>query len=334
MIKKRGITEVILIYISISAVLAIIVMLLLGFLFDFEENIQGVLRLAFTAFFIVIIASVFVKKALSPIKDILEATEEISKGNFNIRTRVVGIKELEKLSNSFNKMAKELSYVQTLRTDFINNFSHEFKTPIQSIQGFADILLENGLEEEEKKEYLKIIKEETDRLVGMSTNILNLSKYEASEIFINKSNVNIGELIRKCVILLEHKSNDKNISFNLSLENVVLETDKDLLKQVVTNLLDNAIKFSNDDSEINIRLYVFHNLIKIEVEDFGCGIPYNVIENIFDKFYQVDTSHKQNGNGLGLAIVKGIVNILGGNISASSSLGTGSIFVVNLPKQL
>ncbi|KMY49809.1 sensor histidine kinase [Peribacillus loiseleuriae] len=277
---------------------------------------------AFTAF--------LSKKALNPIRKVIDAIHRVASGDFSVKVDIKGIGELEELSQSFNKMTQELSSIETLRSDFVNNFSHEFKTPIVSLRGFAKLLKENNLSEEDRQEYLDIIIKESERLADLSTSVLTLSKYENLEIITDKSTFRLDEQIRKTIVLMEPKWSAKELTVNVELDNVNYSGNEDLTQQIWLNLLDNAIKFSYQGGLINISLKRANNNILFVIQDNGCGMDDQTKAHIFDKFYQGDTSHSKAGSGLGLSIVKRIVEISGGNVHVQSEVDNGSTFSVNL----
>ena len=277
------------------------------------------------------ITAFFSRKLLNPIHKVIDATNRIADGDYNVRVDVRGVPELEELSRSFNKMAQELSSVETLRSDFVNDFSHEFKTPIVSIQGFAKLLKSKNLTEVEREEYIDIIVAESNRLITLSTNVLNLSKYEALEIVADKTAYRLDEQIRRAVLLLEPYWVDKDISLNLELDNAVYEGNEDLTLQIWLNLIENAIKFSEPGGSINICLSEQRGVLIFKLQDEGIGIDEEQKEHIFDKFYQADRSHTGAGNGLGLALVKRIVELCNGVIEVDSKKWVGSTFTVTLP---
>ncbi|MEY8357174.1 HAMP domain-containing sensor histidine kinase [Lachnospiraceae bacterium 54-53] len=273
----------------------------------------------------------FSRKALNPIRKVIEAIHKVAQGDFNVQIELKGIGELEELSQSFNKMTHELSSIETLRNDFVNNFSHEFKTPIVSMRGFAKLLKDEDLSEEERWEYLDIIIAESERLVQLSANVLNMSKYETTEIITDKSSFRLDEQIRRVILLMESKWTRKELSVNIEMEEVIFKGNEDFTQQIWINLLDNAIKFSYQGGLISLNLANEKNGISFTIEDDGPGMDEQTKAHIFDEFYQGDTSHSTAGNGLGLAIVKRIVELCGGIIKVQSELGKGSSFMVFLP---
>lgn len=275
----------------------------------------------------------FGKIALKPIRKVIAATHQVAEGNFDVKVNITGIGELEELSHSFNKMTHELSTIETLRNDFVNNFSHEFKTPIVSIRGFAKLLKEGSLSEEEKHEYLDIIITESERLTELSTNILNLSQYENIEIVTDKNQFRLDEQIRRVIVLMEPKWSAKAIDFDVELDEINLVGNEDLLQQIWINLLDNAVKFSYQSGLISITLANAPDGIRFSIHDDGPGMNAQTKAHMFDKFYQGDTSHSKSGYGLGLTMVKRITELCGGSIEVHSEVGHGSTFIVSLPRE-
>ena len=262
---------------------------------------------------------------------LVSAINELARGNFHVRIHMDTVKELSKISESFNRMSEELENTEILRTDFINNFSHEFKTPLASLKGFAKLLKNPDLTPEERNEYLDIIIQETGRLSTLSKNILDLSKVEKMCIITERQPYNLAEQIRRCILLLEPKWSAKSLNLDINLDEITFNGNQGLLSQVWMNLIDNAIKFSPDGSDIRISLTRQERRLIFEIEDHGCGISEEAISHIFDKFYQGDTSHTTEGNGIGLAVVKRIITLCGGDIRVMSKSGQGTLMSVSLP---
>ena len=279
------------------------------------------------AFLIILSAN----KAVRPIIRLSNATQEIAKGNFDIQIENNSKDEIGKLIENFNKMTKELKGIEYLRKDFISSVSHEFKTPIASIQGFAKLLQNNDLTEEERQEYTQIIIEETTRMSKLSSNILNLSRLENQGMIENKTIFSLDEQIRKSILLLEFEWCEKNIDFDIELDPVQFIGDEELLQQVWINLLSNAIKFSNENGKIVVRLYQVESMVKVKIIDTGIGMDEEVQKRIFEKFYKADTAHSFEGNGLGLSLVKRIIDLCNGKIYLKSHPSKGSTFTVELP---
>lgn len=273
----------------------------------------------------------FSKKALDPIRKVIDATHKVAGGDFNVKVDLKGIGELEELSRSFNKMTQELSSIETMRNDFVNNFSHEFKTPIVSVRGFAKLLKENNLTDEERLEYLDIIIMESERLAELSTNVLTLSKYENLEIIADKAPFRLDEQIRRTIVLMEPKWSAKEMTVKVDLEKVIINGKEDLIQQIWLNLLDNAVKFCGWGGSIHITLVNVDSGIQFIIQDDGIGMDDQTKLRIFDQFFQGDTSHSKSGYGLGLPLVKRIVELCGGKIDVESEPDKGSKFIVVLP---
>lgn len=299
---------------------------------DTRHPLLPVFTFAVTSLIIgTIIAAVVSNKSLKPVRKIMDATDKIADGDYSPRVTLKGSEKFRELGRKFNRMAEELGSVEILRNDFINNFSHEFKTPIVSIRGFAKMLQRDDLTEEERSEYLETIISESERLTDLATNVLSLSKIEGQSILTDKKRFNLSEQIRLVIALLDGKWTDKHITFDFDCGERYLGGNEELLKQVWINLLDNAAKFSPHGSTVSIRISEMITGIKITVTDEGNGIPEKVLPHIFDKFYQGDTSHTTKGNGLGLTIANKIVNLHNGRITVDSG-AKGTTFSVVLPK--
>ena len=273
------------------------------------------------------------RRPLKPWYTLTDAANEIARGNYNIQVESRGPKAVQELFRSFNHMAKELGSVEMLRTDFINNFSHEFKTPIASIQGFAKMLKRSDLTPEEREEYLDIIINESDRLTSLANNVLNLSKIEQQTILTEQEYFNASEQIRQVIAMMLSKWPDKNVSFTFDSDEVYLTGNEELLKQVWLNLLDNAIKFSPDNGEITIQILSDKENVTILFRDQGPGMTPETAKHLFDKFYQGDASRTTAGNGLGLTIVEQIIALHSGTIHVKKTDSTGTVFEIILPKE-
>lgn len=284
-----------------------------------------------------ILITVFTMKIpLKPFNRLINNMNRLAGGDYSARLDYG--KHLQKnpafreLSDSFNAMAEELENTQMLRSDFVNNFSHEFKTPIVSIAGFAKLLRRGKLTEEQKQEYLAIIEEESLRLAAMATNVMSLTKIENQTILTDLTTFNLSEQLRGCVLLLEEKWSRKELDLDLEFPECTIRANEEMLKQVWINLLDNAIKFSPDSSGIELLLRKRPGGVLFTITDHGSGIPSEAQTHIFDKFYQGDTSHTVQGNGLGLTIAKKIIELHKGNIQIKKSDISGTIFEVMLPE--
>jgi len=274
-----------------------------------------------------------------PIARIQSGLKKIMSGNF--KTQIPYIRD-ENSSNEFdviikgiNELAVELSGVETLRTDFISNVSHEIKTPLAAIQNYGTMLQGNALSEKQKVEYAKAITEQTRRLSGLITNILKLNRLENQQIFPERKQYNLTEQIRECLLLFEQSWGSKNINIETGLEeDIFIYEDAELLSLVWNNLFSNAIKFTDNGGTISIKVKKEGLTAFVEVSDSGCGISPETGKHIFEKFYQGDTSHAVQGNGLGLALVKKVIDIVGGDIHVQSTLGEGSTFIVYLKENV
>lgn len=268
-----------------------------------------------------VMSMLFSTKPLKPLREIMEATDKIANGDYSVRLHLKGPEEFKILSDKFNHMAEELGSVEMLRNDFVSNFSHEFKTPIVSIRGFAKALKWENLSPEEQTEYLDIIISESERLASLSTNVLYLSKLENQSILTDKKDFNVTEQIRLVIALLDKKLEAKNINIEFDNMEIFTNGNEEMLKQVWINLLDNAIKFSPDGGKIEIHIHEIENLVTVRVTNEGTSLAPEVQTRLFDKFYQGDLSHSTPGNGLGLSIVKKIIDLHNGSISVSSKDG-------------
>lgn len=268
---------------------------------------------------------------LKPLDDLSVATAEITRGNFNVQVPVPSSREYAPLIKSFNKMAKELAGIETLRGDFISNVSHEFKTPLASIQGFAKLLQDKNLSEEERAEYTDVIIEETSRLTKLASNILNITRVENQQTIGKKTRFSLDEQIRKIILVLEHSWSKKNIDMQIELDDIYYVGNEELMAQIWQNIINNAIKFTPEGGIIKVELTRGAKFITCKISDNGPQIPPQIKAHIFDKFYQGDKSRATEGNGLGLALVKRVVDLCSGRVYAENIKEGGVCFVVELP---
>lgn len=279
-----------------------------------------------------LLAAFLMRFYIRPLDDLVVATKRISAGDFSVRVdRKTRVKEIGLLVDNFNSMAGELEGTEMFRSDFINNFSHEFKTPIVSIRGFAKQLQSDDLTDSEKKKYADIIALESERLSNMATNVLLLSKLENQELVGEKKTYSLDEQLRKCVLLFEKEWERKDIDIDIELDEIEYNGNEELMSHIWINLIGNAVKYTPEGGRIALRAYVKNKEAVISVSDNGIGMNGDVIKRIFDKFYQGDNSHSGSGNGLGLSLVKRIVELCEGRIRAQSEAGKGSEFIVFLP---
>lgn len=285
--------------------------------------------LSFLAVFVLM--TTFASFRLSkPVQELTRAHEMVQEGDFTVRLPDDHPGEFGELMRSFNDMTEALGSTAYLQKDFISSISHEFKTPIASIRGFARLLQMPGLTEEQKAEYINLIAQESDRLSRLSETLLRLSALEQQTTPANLSTFSLDEQLRQVILRLEPAWSARDIGWQLDLQEVTLTSDQELINQVWVNIIQNAIKFSPNESEIAVRVYRQGNAI-VEIQDHGCGMTEEAKQRIFDKFYQADKSRKQEGVGLGLSLVKRIVDMMGGTVTVESTLGEGSTFRVELP---
>jgi len=278
-----------------------------------------------------LVALFFGRIPLKPVRAIVNATNQLAAGDFSARISLGHPPFFRDVSESFNRMAQELSSIEMLRTDFVNNFSHEFKTPIVSIKGFAELLKADDLPQEERNAYLDIIIRESTRLAAMATNVLNLSRVENQNIVADRREYNLGEQIRRCILMMENSWEKKNLQLEIDLEDTAILDNEEMLQQVWVNLLDNAIKFSRENGHITVSLAAVERQAIFTLRDDGVGVEPKDLPHIFDKFYQSDTTRTLPGNGLGLALVSKIVKLHGGDVDCTSKPDEGTVFTVRLP---
>ncbi len=270
-----------------------------------------------------------------PVKRIIRGTEKIMQGDLSFRIKetkiTLGMNEFNPIIRNINKMTEELSSIETLRTDFVSNVSHELKTPLATLQNYGILLQQPDLTKEKREEYTKSIVNVTRFLSEMITNILRLNKLENQQIYPNKKKCDLGEQLCECLLNFENDWEKKNIAIGSDIEdNVIVYTDAELLSIVWNNLFSNAIKFNKEGGNIFVSLKKENGFAVVSVSDTGCGISEETGNHIFEKFYQGDTSHSSKGNGLGLALVKRVVDILNGEIHVESEVGKGSTFTVKI----
>lgn len=264
---------------------------------------------------------------------LIDGINKVSDGDFSftLDTDTKNAGPLADVFEKFNIMIKELQGVETLKEDFVNQFSHEFKTPISSINGFVKMLQNDNLPEDKKKQYFEIIQNETKRLSQLSASILSLSKLESQQLVSEKSKFSLDEQIKECIILLSTDWNFKNIDMSANLDSVVYNGDKELTKQLWINLLSNAIKFTPENGSVSLTLKRDGSNIFVTIKDSGCGISQENINRIFNKYFKTDSNAQNPGIGLGLSIVKQILQICNGSIIVESELNKGSTFIISLP---
>lgn len=279
-----------------------------------------------------VVAALISKIPMRPVNILINGMDKLANGEFDTRIQLGDMHIAQELQESFNSLAAELSQTEMLRSDFVNNFSHEFKTPIVSIRGFARLLQKGNLSQEKEAEYLDIIVEEISRLADLSTNALNLTKIENQAILTDVSTYNLSEQIRRSILLLEQKWTKKGLTIEPEFSEYMIEANEELLKQVWINLLDNAIKFSPENQMIHCRILDEEDQYIVEVQNFGSPIDEEDIDKLFNKYWQGDTSHASAGSGIGLSIVKSVIALHHGSINIDSN-SIRTIFSVTLPKE-
>ena len=276
---------------------------------------------------------IYSKSITSPITDLSNATMLIASGDFDtVIDEGSTFREIAVLQSNFNIMAKDLRNNELLKKDFVTNVSHEFKTPLSIIKGYSDVLCDKNISEEKRIEYAKMISQESERLLHLTSNVLRMSKLNNQEILVSPVSFSLDEQIRRMVLMLEKKWSEKDIELDIELNHVTVSGDEELLSQVWLNLFDNAIKFSKQGGTIKLTLdYGEHNTAVVHIIDNGIGMTKEDCTRIFDQFYQADVSHSKAGNGLGLTIVQRIITLHKGTIDVTSELGNGSDFKVVIP---
>ena len=269
---------------------------------------------------------------VSPMMKLGDAMRKVAGGDFTVRLDCTSkIRDVREVYGSFNTMVKELGNTETLQTDFVSNVSHEFKTPINAIEGYASLLQDSQLTDAQKNAYIDKIIFNTRRLSDLVGNILLLSKVNNQTISLKATTFRLDEQVRQSILALESKWEKKEIEFDIDLDEIEYTGYENLLSHVWLNLIDNAVKFSPQNGQIRIRLKQLDGSVTFSIWDNGLPIPEADIDRIFNKFYQGDNSHASEGNGLGLALVRKIVAAAHGTINVTSSEDTGTEFVVALP---
>lgn len=288
---------------------------------------------AIAAVFVSIFLTLFLSRSyFSPIKELIDALKKVTAGDFNTTLpETVKHNEIYQMNANFNRMVRELNSMELIQFDFIQNVSHEFKTPLSAIEGYASLLNDSSLPEE-LHEYTQRILESTKQLSSLTGNILRLSKLENQQIISEKSLYSLDEQLRQAVLSEELLWGRKNLDINIDLPEIKYFGNEDLLFQVWTNLLSNAIKFTPDGGSIYINGGQTANHIVVAIRDTGIGMTNETKARIFEKFYQGEQNRNMEGNGLGLALTKKIVDLCEGTIKVTSQLHQGTSFEVRLPK--
>ncbi len=284
-----------------------------------------------TVVIIALIAFLWGRIPLSPLNRLIDAMHRLSLGDYSVRLRDSRIHIFNELNHSFNKLATELGNTEMLSSDFVNNFSHEFKTPIMSIKGFAGLLRRPDISDAQKEEYASIIESESERLASMATNVLDLTRLENLTILSDVKRLNLSEQVRTCILLLENRIESKSIDLHAEFDEYYVNGSDELLRRVWINILDNAVKYSPDGATLDVSVSQSSDVCLVSIHNTGSFIPEESRDHIFSKFYQSDRSHASTGCGLGLAIAKRIVTLHRGAIKVESSVEDGTTFNIYLP---
>lgn len=271
-----------------------------------------------------------------PMHKLAEATKNVADGDFSVYVSPLHTPDkrdyLDVMIMDFNRMVEELGSIETLKTDFVSNVSHEMKTPIAIIKNYAELIKSENITGEQRKEYAEGIESAALRLSGLISNILKLNKLENQRITPEMARYDLSRQLCECILQFEAAWEEKGIGMETELEDsVMVKADESLLELVWNNLLSNAVKFTETGGTITVVQTSDKDFVRVSVSDTGCGMNRDSVKHIFDKFYQGDTSHSKEGNGLGLALVKRVMELLDGDIQVSSEPGRGSTFLVTLP---
>ena len=305
-----------------------------------EGNIAAAAKITFGNVLLITIlfgTSDYIRRRITvdrPVKKITDATEQIMQGDFSVRVPPMqgsAVEGFHRIGLAINQMATELGSVETLRTDFIANVSHEMKTPLAVMQNYGTMLQQPDLSEEKRVEYAKAVTDSSRRLADMMTNILKLNRLENQQIFPQATEYDLGEQLCECLLQYENIWEQADIEIETDIEeDVRVKADAELLALVWNNLFSNAFKFTEPGGTVSLALTATERHAIVKIKDTGCGMSPDVGAHIFEKFYQGDTSHATQGNGLGLPLVKRVVDIMQGEISVESAVGIGTTFTVKI----
>ena len=285
--------------------------------------------------------TVFTRKKMKdtyeqPLHNLADAMEKVAGGDFSVYVPAIHTADkldyLDMMIIDFNKMVEELGSVETLKTDFVSNVSHEMKTPVAVIKNYAEMLQKESLEDAQRIEYAKNIEEASDRLASLISNILRLNKLENQRIDPEIEKYDLCGQLEECILNFEQMWHERNLEVEVEMEErAYVNADRSLMELVWNNLLSNAIKFTADGGTITVSQKTSGGFTEVSISDTGCGIAQENIRHIFEKFYQGDSSHSKEGNGLGLALTQRVLELMNGDITVVSRQGKGSTFTVKLP---
>lgn len=280
---------------------------------------------------LIVIFGIMYRRRKRELTTLSKSIRKVANGDFSVRITYNRHDSMAEVYRDFNKMSSELESVQFLRKDFINNYSHEFKTPIASINGFASLLLEKDLPKENQHTYLKIIQEESERLSNLTSNVILLTKLSSQKIVSDTEQYNLGEQLRQCAILLSQEWLKKQQTFSGEFPDIDFVGNRELMKHLWINLINNGIKYTPSGGEISVELSQKEDRILVSVKDTGKGMNETTLSHLFDPYFQGGHSRSNSGLGLGLSIAKQIVDLCNGSIQVNSKLDEGSEFLVSLP---
>ena len=285
----------------------------------------------------IILHQVSCKKFDKPMRRLSQAMKAVAEGDFSVEVKPLHTGKkmdyMDVMYEDFNRMVQELSSIETMKSDFIANVSHEIKTPLSVIESYAAALQKDDLSDAQRSEYAKTIVSASRNLSALVSNILKLNKLENQEIVPTAKEYDLTRQLCDCALAFETAWEEKGIEFDAQLEErVMICADESMLEMVFNNLIANAVKFTEPGGMVTLRQVVHEDAVEVVVADTGCGMDEETVRHIFDKFYQGDTSHSGEGNGLGLALVRRVLEITGGSISVSSRPGEGAEFTVRLKR--
>ena len=343
-IRTLKVRLIISIFVIITTVYALIAMTLLlsyhGDLFEapdmYHIGLFGLLIMIVIFFILSVMIGLLVFYRLNhlflkPLNELGAAIKQVEKGNYDVELKAdARVRELYHLMKGFNRMTKEISSVELLKKDFISYFSHEFKTPITSIRGFSKQIKEHELDPKKQQEYIDIIYRESDRLIRMSSNVLMLTKLEHQATLTDTKFFSLDEQLRRTLLVLEKQWTEKDLELELDLEEIEINSNEEIIKQIWLNVIGNAINYSNHGGKLKITCKKDGEFAKVSIRDYGVGMSDEVRKRIFEKFYQGDASHGASGNGLGMSIVKRIIDMCDGKIVIKSQPKKGTEVILEI----
>lgn len=342
MSKKRK-PEKSLIAEAIYAVTAIILACLFGFFVTFILIKTGAVTvnmgngIAFFAFVFACVAAILLclwylryKKRGEDAAKIREATDKISRGDYEISLGKL-VSDYKKIGEAIETVALKLRRAEEEKDDFINDFSHELKTPIVSIRGFAKLIAKGNISDEEAKEYLSFIVSESDRLVDLTASTLMLDRIQSNRLEVVEREFDLSELLRKSILTLQPEWEKKNIEIDADFGECTIKSNDELLNRVFINVLDNAIKYSRENGKVGVYVTESDEKISVTIADDGIGMDEETKRRMFDKYFRADKSRNTRGNGLGLATVKKVAELLELKIKVDSKTDKGTKFTIEIP---